>query len=351
MKTFLAIGDKKDFDSFQKFVRQRKLFRKHDFYFKTVDYQSVLEGKLPKIKTKRMMVFLFFPFVYWEKNIETKKSKEVYGNMNYLIKFKKFWKEISKKFKNHYNDKEIHFVNPPEKLYVGRDKSATKKTLSKVGIIVPKNHLTRDYRKILEMVNKGKKIFIKVRCGSMGKGISYLEKNCWLTNFRFKNNNIISRKSDYGWTFIDTTGNKKFLRELLKQDVVVEEAINSYLLKGRRFDLRIYVAFGKVLYIYPRSNDCRKITTNISQGARGEDINFLNSVPPRILEEAKKKSVKAAKAMGLNFAGVDVMPDSDRSVVVIEINSFPGFPSMKDKERRFNLSKYLIGEITKHKWK
>jgi len=92
MKTFLAIGDKKDFDSFQKFYGQRKLFKNHNFHFKTVDYQSVLEGKLPKIKTKRMVIFLFFPFVFWEKNIETKKSKEVYGSRTYFIRFKKFWK-------------------------------------------------------------------------------------------------------------------------------------------------------------------------------------------------------------------------------------------------------------------
>jgi len=351
MKTFLAIGDKKDFDSFQKFYGQRKLFKNHNFHFKTVDYQSVLEGKLPKIKTKRMVIFLFFPFVFWEKNIETKKSKEVYGSRTYFIRFKKFWKEVSKKLKNHYNDKEIYFVNPPEKIYVGRDKDATKRILLKSNVPVPKRHSTRDYRKILKMINEGKKFFIKVRYGSMGKGISYFEKNCWLTNFKFKNNHIISRKSDYGWTFIDVTENKKFIIELLKQDVLIEEAVNPFLLKRRMFDLRIYVAFGKVLYIYPRSNDCDKITTNISQGARGENVDFLNSIPPRLLEEAKKNALRAVKAMELNFSGVDVMPDSDSSVVVIETNSFPGFPSMTDKERKFNLSKYLIREIVKHKWK
>jgi glutathione synthase/RimK-type ligase-like ATP-grasp enzyme len=216
---------------------------------------------------------------------------------------------------------------------------------------VPKNYDTRDYRKILKMVNSGKKLFIKVRYGSMGKGITYFEKNYWLTNFRFKNNRIVSRKSDYGWSFTDITENRKFLKVLLKQDVVVEDAVNPYLLKERKFDLRIYVAFGHVLYIYPRSNEYHKITTNISQGGRGEDKHFLENIPPKILERAKKNALKAAKAMGLNFAGIDVLPDVDQNAIVIEVNSFPGFPSMVDRKRRFNLSKYLIGEITKQKWK
>jgi hypothetical protein len=97
MKTVLAIGDQKDFDSFQKFYRQRRLFRKHDYYFKSVDYASVLENKLPHIKTKTIVVFLFFPFVFWEENIETKDSREVYGTRDYYNKFRKFWRLMNKK--------------------------------------------------------------------------------------------------------------------------------------------------------------------------------------------------------------------------------------------------------------
>ena len=49
MKTLLAIGDTKDFDSFKKFFRQRKLFKKYNFYFKSADYDSALKGKLPEL--------------------------------------------------------------------------------------------------------------------------------------------------------------------------------------------------------------------------------------------------------------------------------------------------------------
>jgi len=347
MKTLLAIGDKKDFDSFQKFYRQRKLFKKNNFYFKSTNYDSVLEGKFPKIKTNTLIVFFFFPFNYWEKHIETKKSKEVYGNRTYFLKLKKLWKDIGKTINDFYKDKKIYFINSPDKIFLGRDKETTKRILAKAGIPVSKHHFSRNYKKIINLVERGQKLFVKVRYGSMGKGMTYLEKNQWLTNFRFKNGKILGKKSDYGWVFTDITGNKKFLKELLRQDVIIEDAINPFLLKERLFDLRIYVGFGKVLYIYPRSNKTENITTNISQGAKGEDSKFIHSIPVKITKDAIKYAVRAVKEMHLNFAGVDLMPCiGENKVTVIEVNSFPGFP----KARRFNLSKSLIKEIVKHKW-
>jgi len=348
MKTLLAIGDEKDFDSYKKLLKQRRLFKKYNFAFKSVDYDSALKGKLPEIKTRHLIVFLFFPFNYWEKNIETKKSMDAYGSRAYYIKFKKFWKEIDKTLKEFYKNKKIHFINPPSKVYQGRDKEITKSILAQAGIPVPRHHFTQDYKKIIKMVDDGQKLYVKVRYGSMGKGITYLEKDRWLTNFRFKKGRIASRRSDYGWTFTDITENKKFLKELMKEDIIIEDAINPFLLKGRMFDLRMYVCFGNVLYIYPRSNECQNVTTNISQGARGENSKFVHSIPPKILKESIKNAVKTVKAMGLNFAGVDIMPNNSGSkITVIEINSFPGFP----KVRKFNLAKYIIKEIVKQTWK
>lgn len=345
MKTLLAIGDMCDWDSFKKFYRQRKLFKKYDFVFKHVDYDSILNGAFPAVKTKTLVIFLFFPFNHWNKKIETKNYKGVYGNRNFYIKFRKFWNEIQKKIDIVYNDKNIFYVNDPRQITLDRDKWVTNKILDKKKVPDPKLYRSRDLKKILQLLDEGKKVFIKVRYGSMGKGITYLEKNNWFTNFRFRNNKIISKKSDYGWNFHEITSNKRFLKALLKEDIVIEEAINPLILKGRKFDLRLYVCFDKVLYIYPRSNEPKEITTNISQGARGEDQKFLNSVPEKVLNASIKYAVKATKAMKLNFAGVDIMPNG-KGVTVIEVNTFPGFP----KPRKFNLSKHIIKEITARKW-
>ena len=94
----------------------------------------------------------------------------------------------------------------------------------------------------------------------MGKGITYLGENRWSTNFIFRKRKILSRKSDYGWRFRNITNNKVFLKNLLKEDVTIEEAISPLLIKTRKFDLRMYVCFDKVLYTYPRSNKTDSVT-------------------------------------------------------------------------------------------
>ncbi|MCK4245470.1 MAG: hypothetical protein KAX20_07590, partial [Candidatus Omnitrophica bacterium] len=74
---------------------------------------------------------------------------------------------------------------------------------------------------------------------------------------------------------------------------------------------------------------------------------FLKGIRKDLLKKAERSAIKAIKALGLSFGGVDIMLDSnEKDAIVIEINTFPGFPKMK----RFNLPKYVIKEIGK-KWK
>ena len=127
MKTLLAIGDFCDWDSFKKFYRQRRLFKKHGFIFKSTDYNSILDGRFPEIKTKKLIIFFFFPFNYWNEKIETKRYKEVYGNRNFYIKFRKFWNVIHKKIKESYKDKDVFYVNEPQMIALDRDKAITNK--------------------------------------------------------------------------------------------------------------------------------------------------------------------------------------------------------------------------------
>jgi len=104
----------------------------------------------------------------------------------------------------------------------------------------------------------------------------------------------------------------------------------------------MYVFKNKVLYIYGRSNDAEAVTTNISQGAKGEKTSFVNLLPKKQLEVAKKAAIKSIRALGLNFGGVDIMLCADKkNAMFIEVNTFPGFPRVK----RYNLAKYLIKEI------
>ncbi len=357
----LVLGDESDWDSYQKFCRQLQKHQSKKLNWVATTYDLLEENMLPPIKSSTIIIYLFFPFAYWDKHIENEGYKGVYGNVEFYDKFRVFWSDIHRTLEKVYEGKKIHFINHPLKVAIDRDKEITKTILSENGVNVPISHYTRDYRDILKLVNmENKKLFLKVRYGSMNKRITYLEKRSWKTNFGFEarhvgdsdhgwtfiDGRIISPRSDHGWTFIDVTDNVEFLKEILTKDIVIEEAIDSYKLDGFIFDLRLYVFYDEVLYIYPRTNEKDAITANISQGGRGQTCHFLKKLPKNIIDRAVRSAVKTIKIVGVDFAGVDVMISRDLKVYVIELNAFPGFP----KEIRFNLSKRIIQQIENKKW-
>jgi len=313
----------------------------------TATYDILEKNKLPLIESDSIIIYLFFPFSYWDTYIENEGYKGVYGNVEFYNKFRSFWSEIHRTLKKVYRGKKIRFINHPLKIAIDRDKEFTKTILSDNEINIPIPYYTRIYKDILKLVNmENKKLFLKVRYGSMGKGITYLEKGNWKTNFRFKDGKIVNPRSDYGWTFVDVTDNVEFLKELLTKDIVIEEAIDSCKLDDIIFDLRLYMFYDDVLYIFPRTNKKDAITANISQGGQGRSTQFLKRFPKSVIDKAVSSGIRTIQAMDVNFAGVDVMISKDLRVYVIELNTFPGFP----KVSRFNLSKRIIKRIEDGKW-
>lgn len=341
--TILAIGDRRDYDSYKKFNKERRLFLKKGFDYATLNYKQLLAGKIPDIQTRNVVLFLFFPFCYWDKYIEHKDYRGIYGNMIFFKKFFRFSENLNKIIKKALSDKEIFFINNPLSCALYRDKLEVKKKLKASGISIAKLYKTTHIRDIKTWLNNGHSFFVKPRCSSMGKGITFLSWSDWETNFIFKNNKIISKRSDHGWKFRDITGNNAFLGQLLKEDVFIEKEIDTLILNKMKVDLRVYTFFNKVLYIYPRKNHPDKVTTNITQGGKG-DPNLLNILPKHLVIKAKKIARKTSKAMGFNLAGVDVILDHNlKDVYVVDVNAFPGFP----KRRTFNLTQYMARELVR----
>jgi len=336
----LAIGDRKDFDSFQKIEYRKEEFIQRGFRYYSTNYTKILKGQFPAIKEDRIVVFLFFPFLYWDKYIEHKNYRGVYGNKTFYKKFVHFWKRIERKLKKHYGKGKLYFINEPRRCARYRDKVAVIKKLKERRVPQPLVH-DRSFAGIKRDFTNGTTFYIKPRFGSMGKGITYLSRKLWMTNFEFKRNKIVSRKSDYGWEFRYVTGNEEFLRQLLSKDMIVEKGVEHYVKKGSIIDLRIYTFLGEILYIYPRRNKCEQVTTNISQGGKGDPA-LLKSLPKGLLDKAKKEAIKVSKTLNLGLAGIDVIPDrTTKKAYVIDVNLFSGFPKLKT----FNTAKYLAKKL------
>jgi len=339
----LAVGDRKDYDAYRKFDRDRRFFIDNGFDYASIDYKGLLAGRIPEIPAKKIIVFLFFPFYYWDKYIEHKNYKGIYGNMGFHRKFQRFCGRLRKIVKKTYIDKDILFVNDPISCAYYRDKLEVKKGLAKAGVLTPKLYKIGKLKEMLHLLNKGHNLFVKPRCGSMGKGITYLSWPDWETNFGFRDNKIISRRSDHGWRFKDVTGNHAFIRQLLRKDMLIEEAVDMLIVNKFKVDLRIYTFFNRVIYIYPRKNLPDRVTTNITQGGKGAP-EFLDILPKGLVTKAKKISEKASRILGFNLAGIDIVLDRNlKDVYVVDINAFPGFP----KRRTFNITHRMTKEMVR----
>lgn len=343
--TIFTIGDKSDFDSYKKIDKERRTFVRHGFRYATIDYRKFMKGHIPEIKTIKVIVLFYFPFSYWNKNIEHKSYKGIYGNQIFYEKFVHFWSKIQKQCKSSFRDKEVLFVNSPDHCGAYRDKLNVSRALAKFNVNEPRIHRAISVKAIEEKLARGHTFYLKPRYGSMGKGITYISQSNWQTNFIVKGSRILNRKSDRGWKFVNVTGNRRFLKQLLEKDIMIQDGVDPLIVDGYMVDLRIYTFMNEVVYVYPRKNLPDKITTNISQGGEG-DPDLLDIIPKDLINKAKREAVRVSRALGINFAGVDIIPDRNfREVCVIDVNVFPGFP----KRKVFNLARFLARDLDK--WK
>ena len=101
-----------------------------------------------------------------------------------------------------------------------------------------------------------------------------------------------------------------------KQNILVQEFIKE----AKGVDIRCVVIGGKVVGSMMRRGATDEFRSNLHRGGSAE--------PVRITPEERSTAVRAARILGLNMAGVDLLR-SHHGAVVVEVNSSPGIEGIE----------------------
>ena len=103
----------------------------------------------------------------------------------------------------------------------------------------------------------------------------------------------------------------------VRADILVQE----YIAESKGADIRCIVLGKKVIASMERQGTDGEFRSNLHRGGKAKKIT--------ITPEERKTAIKAAKIMGLNLAGVDLLR-SKRGPLVIEVNSSPGLEGIEN---------------------
>jgi len=166
-----------------------------------------------------------------------------------------------------------------------RDKLRSLQLMAKAGVGIPKTVFARettDAEDVIELVG-GAPVIIKVARGTHGNGVVLAE----------------TRKA----------------AKAVMQAFYVESVnflVQEFIAESAGTDIRVLVVGGKVIAAIERQSLDDDFRANTHQGGVG--------VAVKLTDAERKTALKAAKTMGLQICGVDIMR-SDRGPLVLEVNS------------------------------
>ena len=99
-------------------------------------------------------------------------------------------------------------------------------------------------------------------------------------------------------------------------------------------DIRVFVIGGQVQAAMERIGDGWK--TNVAQGARVR--------PLEVDDRIEAMALSAAKAVGTEYAGVDILPLDGGEYVVVEINGIPGWRGL-ERATGINMAERLVAYV------
>jgi ribosomal protein S6--L-glutamate ligase len=120
----------------------------------------------------------------------------------------------------------------------------------------------------------------------------------------------------------------------LKARVIVQE----YIKEARGADIRAFVVDGRVVGAMKRQGREGEFRSNLHRGGKAEVL--------ELTREEEVAAIKAAKALGLQIAGVDMLR-SDRGPLILEVNSSPGLEGI-EKATGLDIAGEIVRFIERH---
>ena len=173
-----------------------------------------------------------------------------------------------------------------------RDKLRSLQLLAKSGVGIPKTVVSRntvDIDDLLEQLG-GMPVIIKLARGTHGNGVVLAETK------------KAAKSVLQAFYLTNDDGTNILLQEFIKESAGT--------------DIRAFVVGSRVVASMKRQSLDDDFRSNLHKGGEGTIV--------KLTEEERKMAIKAAKAMGLNIAGVDMMR-SNRGPLILEVNASPGF--------------------------
>ena len=192
-----------------------------------------------------------------------------------------------------------------------RDKLRSLQVLSRSKLGLPKTIFTNYSRDVEEMIAHvgGAPLIIKLLEGTQGLGV------------------VLAETKNAAESVIEAFNG-------LEARVIVQE----YIKEAKGADIRAFVVEGQIVGAMKRQGKEGEFRSNLHRGGTAEIITLT--------DEEENAAIKAAKAMGLGVAGVDML-QSDRGPLILEVNSSPGLEGI-EKATGKDIAKTIIRYIERN---
>ena len=226
------------------------------------------------------------------------KHPDVFYNGNKLGQFDAILPRISNSMTNYgcaivrqFEMQGVWTVSSSISITRARNKLRAAQLLTKAGIDTPRTFVSRNTTDIDALLDHiGVPMIIKLATGTHGNGVVLADTK------------KAAKSALQAFYLYNEDGTNILLQEYIKESAGI--------------DIRAFVVGSKVVASMKRQSLDDDFRSNLHKGGEGTAV--------KLTDEERKIAVRAAKAMGLHVAGVDLMRSS-RGPLILEVNASPGF--------------------------